>query len=67
VKTDNKEDALKQLDQAVECIRIAKRRARSGNIIGASAELDIARTIIDAAKEEISKLNSDQKGSKAKS
>lgn len=64
---DTKEDALKQLDQAVECIRIAKRRARSGNVIGAAAELDIARTIIDSAKDGISKIESNQKASKTKS
>jgi hypothetical protein len=64
---DTKGDALKQLDQVVECIRIAKRRARSGNVIGAVAELDIARTIIDSAKEGIGKIESEQKGSKAKS
>jgi hypothetical protein len=62
-----RENALKQLDQAIESIRIAKRRARSGNIIGAVAELDIARTIIDSAKEGIGKADSEQKGAKAKS
>lgn len=62
---DMKEDALKQLDQAIECIRIAKRRARGGNIVGAAAELDIARTIIDSAKEAV-KADSEQKVSKTK-
>jgi hypothetical protein len=63
---DMKEDAMKQLDQVVECIRIAKRRARSGNIVGAVAELDIARTIIDSAKDGIGKADS-EKGAKTKS
>jgi hypothetical protein len=62
-----REDTLKQLDQAVESIRIAKRRARSGNTIGAVAELDIARTIIDSAKDGISKAESESKAGKAKS
>jgi hypothetical protein len=59
-----KEDTLKQLDQVVECIRIAKRRAHSGNFGAAVAELDIARTIIDSAKEGLNKAEPDQKSAK---
>jgi hypothetical protein len=63
---DGKEDNLKQLDQVVECIRIAKRRARSGNLVAAVAELDIARNIIDSAKDALTKTEP-EKTSKAKS
>jgi uncharacterized protein with von Willebrand factor type A (vWA) domain len=56
-----KEEAMKQLDQAVESIRIAKRRARSGNMLGAVAELDIAKTILESAKDGLARQDSKTK------
>jgi hypothetical protein len=60
------EDVMRQLNQAVESIRIAMRRAKSGNNMSATAELDIARSLIEAAKETINKAETATAEKKAK-